>query len=152
MLEIMVVLTIIGVSYGMGMHFLTKPKNTQTSIADPYFNGLNYARTKAIENNEVFQFSLTEDNGWRVTRKKTGKVMDERAGPGPDTVLKPKAESIRQVSFNGLGMVTSGEDLTNFMQHLDVMEAGAKTFHRINIPVSGQMRIAKIDPEAKPAP
>ena len=150
LLEIMAVLGIIALTYGMGMHYFKKPEKTGTAgVAERYLGGLEHARRKAVENNRVTVFTVAPDGSWTARWRDTGQPFDSNPGAGRGFSIE--TYPIREIAFNGIGMASTGESLNNFMQRIDFRQEGSKTFHRIHILLGGAMKIVLVDPEA-PAP
>ena len=149
-LEVMVVVTIIGVLLSLGVpSFFTYTQNMQIrSAAEQITAGLAIAKNEAIRRNALIQVALVNNTGWSITDANGAVLQTRDANEGSVNVtaaLLPAGTAA--VTFNGMGRVASQNDdgtppITQInLDNPQISNAADRRVLRIVIPVGGAVRM-----------
>lgn len=123
LVELMVVMAILGIFLAIAMpSFRQMLMNFQIrALSESILNGLQLARSSAVQRNEQVQFELLPTNAWTV-RTVSGTVIQSRSAGESSSVLTistlPNPSTI--VTFNGMGRVVANTPASTSLDTINV--------------------------------
>lgn len=115
LIEVLVTLTVLAILLMVGLPaYKDWLQNTQIrTAAESVLNGLQLARGEAVKRNALVTFALSGNN-WAVTVNSTGQTIQSRTGGegSRNAVISVTPAGIASVTFNGVGRVSGGSDVT----------------------------------------
>jgi len=91
------------------------------NAAEAVLNGMQFARTQAIQLNTPVQFELTGETTWTVTRVSDGDELQRREEEGSANAIsavQPDGATI--LTFNGMGWIIPNDDGSDSITVVDV--------------------------------
>jgi type IV fimbrial biogenesis protein FimT len=121
LIELMIGMTIIAMLLAMGVpSFRVWIQNTKIrNAADMILTGINLARGEAVRRNTAVQFELDSESGWTVTVG-GNPIQTRSAADGTDHVSVTPGGGATQVTFNGVGAVSTNEDGSASLTTVDI--------------------------------
>lgn len=123
LIEMMIALVITAVLILVAMpSFSAWMANAQIrNAAEAVLNGMQFARTQAIQLNTPVQFELTGATTWTVTRVSDGEELQRREEEGSANAtsdVQPDDATI--LTFNGMGWIVPNDDGSDSITQVDV--------------------------------
>jgi len=123
LIEMMIALVIIAMLILVAMpSFSAWLANAQIrNGAEAVLNGMQFARSQAVQFNAPVQFELSGNSSWTVTRVSDGEELQSRAEEGSATseaTVLP--DGATQLTFNGMGWIVANDDGSDSITQVDV--------------------------------
>ncbi len=155
LIELMIGLTIVAMILAIGVpSFGVWIQNTKIrNAADAMANGLQLARAEAVRRNTAVLFAGDSGSGWTVSAG--GNTIQTRpASDGSDNISVVFPGGSTQVTFNGVGAITSNADSSASLTQVDISSTiaavsdGARPL-RVVVSLAGSVRMC--DPNVSPS-
>ncbi|MCC7546497.1 MAG: GspH/FimT family pseudopilin [Burkholderiales bacterium] len=161
LIELMIALVIVAMLILVAMpSFSAWMANAQIrNAAEAILNGMQFARTQAIQFNTAVQFELTGETIWTVSRVSDGEELQRRVEEGSanaTSITQPDAATI--LTFNGMGWIIANDDGSDSITQVDVdssLDIDGERPLRITVTPGGSLKmcdpaVAAPDPRVCP--
>ncbi len=161
LIEMMMALVIIAILILVAMpSFSAWMANAQIrNAAEAVLNGMQFARTQAIQFNTPVQFELTGATTWTVTRVSDGEELQSRVEEGSaNATSASQPDDATMLTFNGMGWIVANADGSPSIVQVDVessVDIDGERPLRVTVTPGGSLKMcdpAVADPDPRVCP